>query len=744
MSSMDDQNVERYEHFLEMQNDLFWECNAAFEVVYASASAKFAGIDLLGEPITQLFECLDGHEEDWQKLNACFDAPLALNGVSVVLNHSSRKIPVELHLQPLVDGDVCRGARGIIKDISELVSLKLEKELSDERFQILFEQSQSYLYIIDAKELTYYDLNPQLLKHRNSSKQNLVGRMTIMDDDPSKADRLRATIDDLHNDIAVKDMKVVLVKDDGAVQMMKSTAVLLPYTDRERVLVISTDITPELGLQAKNKTLNAILGSLLQGISIVDHNLDLIFCNSRCLEMLDLPESIAHPGSSFKDIMRFNAERGEYGPGNVDEQVEERVKLAKQFVDHKFDRERSDGTILEVEGHYIQDVGFISTYTDITERVQAEKDIRESEKLLREILDSFPFAFSLWSPEGHRILGNHNWQTWFPEFVEFEYDGVSLKETILKGIELGYVDIGQEDAESYAAKRVEINLNPPANMLDIQKYGDRWLQVMNKKFPSGAVASIRIDITEQYKRDDQLRQAQKMEAVGQLTGGIAHDFNNLLAVVMGNTELLAEQIDDLTEPMAVHVNAIIRSANRGAELTQQLLSFSRKIDLRPEVINLNRNIEEMQVLLKSTIGESVSLEIQKQTGLWSCYVDPGQVENSLLNLCLNSRDAVGGDGTIVISTENVTLHKSRFDYIEETVSGEFVKFSVSDNGAGIAQADMEQIFEPFFTTKEVGKGSGLGLSMVFGFVRQSNGYVYVHSDTGAGTKFDIYLPRYNF
>ncbi|MEH6496243.1 MAG: PAS-domain containing protein, partial [Pseudomonas marincola] len=630
------------------------------------------------------------------------------------------------------------------KDISELVSLKLEKELSDERFQILFEQSQSYLYIIDAQELTYYDLNPQFLEYRNSSKKNLAGHGTIMDDDPSMANRLRATVDDLHNDIVVKDMKVVIVKNDGAVQMMKSTAVLLPYSDAERVLVISTDITPELGLKAKNKTLNAILGSLLQGISIVDHNLELIFCNSRCLEMLDLPESIAYPGSNFRDIMRFNAERGEYGPGNVDDLVEERVKLAKQFVDHKFDRERSDGTMLEVEGHYIQDVGFISTYTDVTERVQAEKDIRESEKLLREIVDSFPFAFSLWSPDGERLLGNKNWQTWFPEFVEVENEGLSLKETILKGIEFGFVNTGLEDAESYAAKRTELNLNPPDNMLDIQKYGDRWLQVMNKKFPSGAVASIRIDITEQYKRDDQLRQAQKMEAVGQLTGGIAHDFNNLLAVVMGNVELLAERIDDLTDPMAGHVNAIIRSANRGAELTQQLLSFSRKIDLRPEVINLNRNIEEMQVLLKSTIGESVSLKIQKQKGLWSCHVDPGQVENSLLNLCLNSRDAVGGDGEIVISTENIVLHKGQFDYIEEAVSGEFVKFSVSDNGAGIAQSDMEQIFEPFFTTKEVGKGSGLGLSMVFGFVRQSNGYVYVHSDLGVGTKFDIYLPRYSF
>ncbi len=246
------------------------------------------------------------------------------------------------------------------------------------------------------------------------------------------------------------------------------------------------------------------------------------------------------------------------------------------------------------------------------------------------------------------------------------------------------------------------------------------------------------DITFRKQAEERLQQAQKMEAVGQLTGGVAHDFNNLLAVIQGNAELLAAGAEDdegsLTRPL-------LRAARRGAELTQRLLAFSRRQPLHPQEIDFGELVDGMTELLSRTLGETIRIGTVAQPGLWTASADPGQVENAILNLAINARDAMPGGGKLTIECENARLDEGYVGQNPEALVGDYVVLSVSDSGTGMTTEVREHAFEPFFTTQEVGKGSGLGLSMVYGFAKQSGGHVIIYSEEGEGTTIRLYLPR---
>jgi signal transduction histidine kinase len=237
-----------------------------------------------------------------------------------------------------------------------------------------------------------------------------------------------------------------------------------------------------------------------------------------------------------------------------------------------------------------------------------------------------------------------------------------------------------------------------------------------------------------------LHQAQKMEAVGQLTGGLAHDFNNLLTVIIGNVDLLEAEAGN--SPRQSKLMATIRrSAERGARLTTQLLAFSRRQPLRPETCNLNALIIDFDVLIKRTLGETVAVRSDLHPGLWPCNVDLAQFEAAILNLIVNARDAMPSGGTLSIATQNVTLAAGDLPTDESVVPGPFVMVSIADTGIGMPPEVLEHVFEPFYTTKEIGKGSGLGLSQLYGFIRQSGGTVKIASKVGGGTVVTIYLPK---
>lgn len=237
-----------------------------------------------------------------------------------------------------------------------------------------------------------------------------------------------------------------------------------------------------------------------------------------------------------------------------------------------------------------------------------------------------------------------------------------------------------------------------------------------------------------------LRRAQKMEAIGALTGGIAHDFNNLLQVISGNLQLLAKDVADIPRASRRVENALV-GVDRAAKLTGQLLAFGRRQALEPRVTNVGRLIADMDHLLRRALGEETQIQTVVEEGLWTTLVDPTQVENALLNLAINGRDAMDGRGKLTIEAANATLDGAYAATRPEVTPGDYVFIAVSDTGAGMPPELIERVFEPFFTTKPEGHGTGLGLSMVHGFVKQSAGHVEIYSEVGHGTTVKIYLPR---
>jgi PAS domain S-box-containing protein len=250
-------------------------------------------------------------------------------------------------------------------------------------------------------------------------------------------------------------------------------------------------------------------------------------------------------------------------------------------------------------------------------------------------------------------------------------------------------------------------------------------------------AKVTRDLTEKRAADERLRQAQKMEAIGQLTGGVAHDFNNLLTAIIGNLELLVTAMPT-QERAQRYAAAALRAASRGSRLTEHLLAFSRRQELRPEIVSINRLLNDIVMLCQRTVGDGIELALRLQDDLWTCGIDVAQFGAAVLNLLGNARDAMNGVGQITIATENVATVATDSSDLEP---GDYVSLAVSDTGVGMSATVLSRAFEPFYTTKEVGKGTGLGLSQVYGFTKQSGGIARIESRAGVGTTVRLYLPR---
>ena len=269
-----------------------------------------------------------------------------------------------------------------------------------------------------------------------------------------------------------------------------------------------------------------------------------------------------------------------------------------------------------------------------------------------------------------------------------------------------------------------------------RRRAEEALQALNNTLEQRVVD----EVYARSKIEEQLRQIQKMEAVGQLTGGIAHDFNNMLAVIMSGLTLLQRKLARGETDVERFVDAAIDGAQRAATLTQRLLAFSRQQALSPEPLVVNKLVAGMSELLARTLGEQVKVETVLAAGLWQVKADPAQLENAILNLAVNARDAMPGGGRLTIETLNAFVDDAYAqEYAIET--GQYVLIAVADTGAGMAPEVIAKAFDPFFTTKGAGKGTGLGLSQVYGFVRQSGGHVKIYSELGVGTSVKIYLPR---
>jgi signal transduction histidine kinase len=258
-----------------------------------------------------------------------------------------------------------------------------------------------------------------------------------------------------------------------------------------------------------------------------------------------------------------------------------------------------------------------------------------------------------------------------------------------------------------------------------------------------ANTKLSAEIAERESVEEQLRQVQKMEAIGQLTGGIAHDFNNMLAVIMGALNIMQRRINRGDYNIGAFMDAAIEGAQRGGALTQRLLAFARKQMLEPRPLDANKLVSGMSELLRRTLGETIQTEVVLAGGLWKIHADPHQLETAILNLVVNARDAMAGGGKLTIETGNAHLDEAYAIQHKDVPAGQYVVICVTDTGTGMPPEVLAKAFDPFFTTKGSGRGTGLGLSQVYGFVKQSGGHIKIYSEPGHGATVRIYLPRYH-
>jgi PAS domain S-box-containing protein len=377
---------------------------------------------------------------------------------------------------------------------------------------------------------------------------------------------------------------------------------------------------------------------------------------------------------------------------------------------------------------------------DMTEQKRAEEGLQDSERMARGIIDTALDAFVQmdesgtiidWNPQAETIFGWRRAQALGRTLAE-----LILPERHRPAHTAGLARFLESGESAILGRRLEIEaLRQDGKEIKIE------LSVTALRRRGGyAFNGFMRDVTEKLAADEQLRQSQKMETVGQLTGGIAHDFNNILTVITGTIEILEEGVADDPNLGAI-AKMIDEAAARGAELTQRLLAFARRQPLQPRTTDVNTLIVDAAKLLRPTLGEHIEIESAFEEDAWPALVDPGQLTTALLNLALNARDAMPEGGKLVLETGNVHLDESYAKAHSEVAPGPYVMIAVSDTGQGIAAAIRDKVFDPFFTTKGTGKGTGLGLSMVYGFVKQSNGHIKIYSEEGHGTTIKIYLPR---
>lgn len=369
-------------------------------------------------------------------------------------------------------------------------------------------------------------------------------------------------------------------------------------------------------------------------------------------------------------------------------------------------------------------------------RHNLEKKLQESEERYRKFFQDDLSADFVADDSGTLIACNRSFVEYFRFKNSDEAEGTNIKNR--------FVD--QERAEQFwrdlnQKKRLELqelelirNDNTPITML---------ANIVADSTENGSLQEIKgylIDISKRKELEQQLRQAQKLEAIGRLAGGVAHDFNNILTVILGYTTILHEKLKDDDESFKNEVKGIEDAANRASSLTRQLLAFSRRQILRPKQVNVNELVKNLERMISRLITEDISIHHYLFAEPDTVWVDPGQLEQVIMNLTVNARDALPDGGTINIKTENCILKEAVPSPMGNIPSDEYVCLSVQDSGVGIAPHHIKMIFEPFFTTKEEEKGTGLGLSTVYGIVKQSNGFIQVNSEPNRGTRFRIYFP----
>ena len=476
--------------------------------------------------------------------------------------------------------------------------------------------------------------------------------------------------------------------------------------------------------------LHATLANVPHGLCMFDVDRRLVLSNSRYAEMYRLPAELLVPGTSLATIVAYRTRIGN-APANFPGYVTHDGIAFNQEGNSLFEFMLQDGRTIRINHLALEDGGYIATHEDVTEAVRSEARFHSIFDAVSEgifILDAATACFTGANQAGCAMLG------YLPgELIGRDVEvlasgaGAYTRDALVERIKRA-ITSGQPQRFDWQSRATDGRAFPVQIAMRFAAIGG-----------DDVVLAIVRDLTEREAIEAQLRQSQKMEAIGQLTGGMAHDFNNLLSIIIGNLDFLAERMPVQPELQDLLKEAL-DAALQGADLTKRLLAFARVQPLQPKRLDINELIHRISRLLRRTLGESIEIVVDRGDGVWPVHVDPAQLEASLVNIANNARDAMPKGGVLTIATTNRILGEDYAAAHPGVTAGNYAMIKISDSGAGIPPENLGRIFEPFFTTKELGKGTGLGLSMVFGFIEQSGGHISVYSEVDVGTTFRLYLP----
>ncbi|MCZ6559424.1 MAG: PAS domain S-box protein [Gammaproteobacteria bacterium] len=630
-----------------------------------------------------------------------------------------------------------------IRNATERARIKIELKSSEQKYRALFENVVAGVFstTLDGQ---FISANPSMVKLLGYASEEELLEIDIPSQIHACPEQRQRWVEQVHASGEMVNAELRLKRKDGREITVLENSCLVYDSDGKpshyqgTLIDLTERLRAEAALRKSEERFELAVKGSLDGLYDWDMLSDQFYASPRLVEILGFDPQFKNEGHyQFQRLTHPD----DYA--RVKQALIDHLREDQPFnVEFRLRRENDEYLWLQAKGQSVRDddgraTRMAGSVADIGERKKAEEALRSSQSFYQLILNSVPISIAYVEKDETITFANQNYLDWFrvrkPELIGKKIRHITSQES--------YEIIRPRIEKVLAGELVSYSAGAEREMQDFE------LEVtyVPHRDDSGEVIgffSVVQDMTQHRRLEAELRQAQKMEAVGQLTGGVAHDFNNLLSIIVGNLQLLSRPLKEQKKLQNL-ADSALKAALRGAELTKRLLALSRRQVMEPRLLDVSGLVMGMNELLKRTLGSSIDISTRFDKNLHSATIDPGQLESALLNLAINARDAMPEGGQLQIEAGNLRIPTAGSAEFPQATPGEYVLLSVSDTGCGMPSDVADRAFEPFFTTKDVGKGSGLGLSMVHGFVEKSGGFSSIRSNVGVGTRVRLLFPMSN-
>ena len=630
------------------------------------------------------------------------------------------------------------GHFGVTQNVTDRTRAEEARKESEERLRQASEIASIGYYVWNSIEDRCTFCSEQHARLHGMTPEEYIARASALEGPfelthPDDRETLRAGLKRLRAGERM-DLEYRIVTPQGTTRYVREIAE--PVLDAQGRVIQQIGTTQDITEMKRSETLlKRALDASSAYCALFDANDRLVVCNQKYRETNETPAVAIEPGVPLERIVRAFA--AHVGVGKTEAEAE--AWIAKRLgrrdsPAQSYEYQRIDGEWIEVSDTILEDGSIFTIGLIVTERKRMERALRQREAYLRAFLEHSTSNISIRDAEGKYVVVNRG---------ETEPYGLSPESAIGKTphevfpTDIADRIVADDDVvrRTGEARREEFMVDTPTGQ---QAYATVHFPIYDPEGEFLGLGGVAMDISDLKTAETQLRQAQKMEALGKLTGGVAHDFNNMLAAIIGNLEIMGDYLEGDAPKRSWDI--AFKAALGAADLTDRLLTFARQEQVEHSVLDLRATILEMRALLRTTLGESIQLETRLPADMRAIKADPVQLQNAMINLAANARDAMPNGGTLTVEAANADFDESHIAQYPDVAVGAYVVVSVSDTGHGMPEAVRARVFDPFFTTKEVGKGTGLGLSTIFGFMKQLGGHIAIDSEEGQGTTVRLYLP----